>query len=177
MSVKGARGVLCNGDGGSGTTVITVNHEELLLNNCYTHSSRPISQIPQCIKYPTMHHFITEMCTRVHISVTCAYFCFKMVYCGIWDWCIVGFVTGLFINCFLIHNLPRYAYIKIRKKKIKMFMLCMGCSLISDIFFTWMILSNGIWFSLGNALFVPLLDVNYCFICIQNLTPFDITIK
>ena len=110
MSVKGARGVLCNGDGGSGTTVITVNHEELLLNNCYTHSSRPISQIPQCIKYPTMHHFITKMCTRVHISVTCAYFCFKMVYCGIWDWCIVGFVTGLFINCFLIHNLPRYAY-------------------------------------------------------------------
>ena len=27
-------------------------------------------------KYPTMHHFVTEMCTGVHISVT--------------KWCIVG---------------------------------------------------------------------------------------
>ena len=41
--------------------------------------NRPISQIPQCIKYPTMHHFVTEMCTRV-------------VHCEIWDWCIVGCV-------------------------------------------------------------------------------------
>ena len=31
-------------------------------------------------KYPTMHHFVTEMCTRVHISVT--------------KWCIVGSGTG-----------------------------------------------------------------------------------
>ena len=29
-------------------------------------------------KYPTMHHFVTEM----H---TCAYFWYKMMYCGIWD--------------------------------------------------------------------------------------------
>ena len=29
-------------------------------------------------KYPTMHHFVTEMCTHVHISVT--------------EWCIVGLV-------------------------------------------------------------------------------------
>ena len=35
-------------------------------------------------KYPTMLHFITEMCTRAH-------FCYKMVHCGIWGWCIVGF--------------------------------------------------------------------------------------
>ena len=33
-------------------------------------------------KYPTMHHFITEMCTHVHISVT--------------KRCIVGFWTGAF---------------------------------------------------------------------------------
>ena len=31
-------------------------------------------------KYPTMHHFATEMCTHVHSSVT--------------QWCIVGYGTG-----------------------------------------------------------------------------------
>ena len=31
-------------------------------------------------KYPTMHHFVTEMCTYEHISVT--------------KWCIVGYGTG-----------------------------------------------------------------------------------
>ena len=31
-------------------------------------------------EYPTMHHFVTEMCTRVHISVT--------------KWCIVGYWTN-----------------------------------------------------------------------------------
>ena len=34
-------------------------------------------------KYPTKHHCVTEMCT---------YFCYKMVHCAVWDWCIVGFV-------------------------------------------------------------------------------------
>ena len=40
--------------------------------------------------YPTVHHFVTEMCTHVHISVT--------------NWCIVGYgtdgicATGLFVN-------------------------------------------------------------------------------
>ena len=37
-----------------------------------------VAQIPQCIrKHPTMHHFVTKMCTCVHISVT--------------KWCIVGY--------------------------------------------------------------------------------------
>ena len=31
-------------------------------------------------KYPTMHHFVTEMCTHVHISVT--------------KWCIVGYLPN-----------------------------------------------------------------------------------
>ena len=31
------------------------------------------------VPYPTMHHFVTEMCTRVHISVTI--------------WCIVGYLS------------------------------------------------------------------------------------
>ena len=33
------------------------------------------------VSYPTMHHFVTEMCTHVHISVT--------------KWCIVGYGTGV----------------------------------------------------------------------------------
>ena len=40
-------------------------------------------------KYPTMHHFVTWMWTRAH-------FCFKMVHCGIWDWCILGFVQQVY---------------------------------------------------------------------------------
>ena len=36
-------------------------------------------------KYPTMHHFVTEICTHAH-------FCYKMLHCGTWDLCIVGFV-------------------------------------------------------------------------------------
>ena len=31
------------------------------------------------VPYPTMHHFVTEMCTHVHISVT--------------KWCIVGYLS------------------------------------------------------------------------------------
>ena len=33
-------------------------------------------------KYQTMHHFATVMCTRAH-------FCYKIMHCEIWDWCIV----------------------------------------------------------------------------------------
>ena len=46
---------------------------------------RPTSQIPQCIKYPTMHHF-----------VKCAHFKYEMMHCRIWDWCIVGFVRQVY---------------------------------------------------------------------------------
>ena len=61
------------------------------------------------VLYPTMHHFVTEMCTRMHISVTesCivgygtgalwgAHLCNRLVHCGIWDWCIVGFVRWVY---------------------------------------------------------------------------------
>ena len=44
-----------------------------------------ISQISQCIA-PISH----MQCNRnMH---TCTHFCYKMVNCGIWEWCIVGFV-------------------------------------------------------------------------------------
>ena len=46
-----------------------------------TSHNGPIFQIPQCIKYPTMHNFVTEMCTHTHISFT--------------KWCIFwGYGTG-----------------------------------------------------------------------------------
>ena len=35
-------------------------------------------------KCPTMHYFLTEMCTHAH-------FCYKVKHCGISEWCIVGF--------------------------------------------------------------------------------------
>ena len=42
--------------------------------------NRPILQIPQCIRrHLTMHHFVSEMCTHVHIFDT--------------TWCIVGYGT------------------------------------------------------------------------------------
>ena len=41
---------------------------------------------------PTMHHFVTEMCTHAH-------FCYKMVHGGIFVWCIVGFVRWTHCHC------------------------------------------------------------------------------
>ena len=35
--------------------------------------------------FPTMHHFVTDMCTHAH-------FCYKSLHCGIWEQCIVGLV-------------------------------------------------------------------------------------
>ena len=46
----------------------------------------------QTSTYPTMHNFITKMCTRAH-------FCYKMVHCGIWDLCIVRYGTGALWEC------------------------------------------------------------------------------
>ena len=37
--------------------------------------------------YSTMHHFVTE---------TWAHFCYKVVHCWIWDWCIVRFVQQVY---------------------------------------------------------------------------------
>ena len=41
-------------------------------------------------KYPTMHHFVTQMCTHAH-------FCYKMMHCGIRNWCTVGSVTLIYV--------------------------------------------------------------------------------
>ena len=45
------------------------------------------SQNPQCIRQISHN---APFCNRnMHM---CAYFCYKMVHCGTWDWCIMGFV-------------------------------------------------------------------------------------
>ena len=53
-------------------------------------------KIRQCAldKCPTVHHYVTEMCTRV---------CYKMVHCEVWDWCIVGFVQQVWNSCSKIY--------------------------------------------------------------------------
>ena len=59
------------------------------MGTCFPNS--PISQIPQCIRQ--ISHNV-PLCERnVH---TCIYFFYKMVHCGIWDWCIVGFFQQVF---------------------------------------------------------------------------------
>ena len=62
------------------------------------HSSNTATNrsISQCIKYPIMHHFVTEICTHMHISVK------KKVHCGIWDWYIVVFVRWIYSQTFVI---------------------------------------------------------------------------
>ena len=58
---------------------------------CAYHNNEPISQIQQRIRQ--MSHN-TPFCNRnVH---TCAHFCYKMVHCGLWNWCIVGFVQQVY---------------------------------------------------------------------------------
>ena len=53
--------------------------------------NRPISQIPQCIRQISYN---APFCDRnVHPY---AHFCHKMVYCGIWNWCIAGFVQQVY---------------------------------------------------------------------------------
>ena len=51
--------------------------------------------------YPTMHHFVTEMCTRAH-------FCYKILHCGIWHRCILGFVRWVY--CFRRELWPHRLY-------------------------------------------------------------------
>ena len=57
----------------------------------YRKSNRPISQIPECI-CAISHN--TAFCNRnVHI---CVHFCCKTVHCGIFVWCIAGFMRWIY---------------------------------------------------------------------------------
>ena len=53
--------------------------------------NRPMSQIPQCIMQISHN---APLCNR-NVQM-CAHFCYKMLHCGIWDWCIMGFVHQLY---------------------------------------------------------------------------------
>ena len=59
-------------------------------------SNRTISQISQCTK--RISHYAPFCNRNVH---TCAHFCYKVVNCGIWDWCIVECVRQVHcrLNC------------------------------------------------------------------------------
>ena len=55
------------------------------VGHCFVLFNRHVAQIPQCTssvsrKLGAMHHFVTEICTCVHISVR--------------KWCIVGYMTN-----------------------------------------------------------------------------------
>ena len=53
--------------------------------------NRPISQIPECIC--AISHNATFCNRNVHM---CAHFCYRMVHCGIFVWCIMGFVRWVY---------------------------------------------------------------------------------
>ena len=55
--------------------------------------NRPISQIPECIRQ--ISHNATFCNRNVH---TCEHFCHKMLYCGIWHRCILGFVRWVYLK-------------------------------------------------------------------------------
>ena len=67
-----------------------------------SYPNKHISQIPQCIRYPTMPHIVTEMCTR------CAHFCYKMLHCGIWHRCIQGIVRWVYTRLSQVANLKPF---------------------------------------------------------------------
>ena len=67
--------------------------------------SRPIPQIPQCIRH-IYHNISFWLCIRnVH---TCAHL-LHMVHCGIWDWCTVGFVQHIYTD---MANMSMSTYIQ-----------------------------------------------------------------
>ena len=45
-----------------------------------------------CCTNPTMHHFVTEMCTHVHISVT--------------KWCVVGYLSNVLCHLWDVSIVP-----------------------------------------------------------------------
>ena len=66
----------------------------------------PIAHIPKCTS-PVYHN--APLCNKsVHL---CAPFCYKMVHCGIFVWCIVGFLRLFYYNLRILWRFC-YAFIK-----------------------------------------------------------------
>ena len=68
--------------------------------------NRPIAQISQCTS-PMSHN--APFCSR-NVRM-CARFCYRMVHCGIFVWCIVGFVRWVYCMCptFTWRTIPQEA--------------------------------------------------------------------
>ena len=60
--------------------------------------NKTISQIPECIC--VISHNATFCNRNVHM---CAHFCYKMVHCGIFVWCILGFVRWVYWVLLVTH--------------------------------------------------------------------------
>ena len=59
-----------------------------------------------CPTNPTMHQSNIPQCTICNRNVhLCAHFCYKMVHCGIYAWCIVGFVRWVNTNGALLKDM------------------------------------------------------------------------
>ena len=69
------------------------------------HKIRNIS-IPRIPQYIGQISHNTPFCNRKRH--TCAHYCYKMLPCGIWDWCIVRFVWDY---CLLLPTLITYNYV------------------------------------------------------------------
>ena len=86
------------GAGGCGGGVVNIMFTYMIQRKLcsYTGISQhpvgsPISQIQRCIRQ--IAHY-AAFCNRY----ACAHFCYKLLHCGIWDWCIVVFVQQIFVG-------------------------------------------------------------------------------
>ena len=73
------------------------------LGSAFAHLTNPtlhFTNIPQC----TICNRNVHTCAHFWNVHTCAHFCYRMVHCGIYDWCIVGFAQQLeFMGCTHYH--------------------------------------------------------------------------
>ena len=80
-----------------------------ILNYGVVSGRRPISQIPKFIRQISNN---VPFCYRN--AHTCAYFCYKMVHRGIWNWCIVGLMR-LVYNCYTFRIIRWFISIHVQR--------------------------------------------------------------
>ena len=79
---------------------LSQNQHGLIVNR--TISGTKFSDIWIDPPHPTVYSTNIPQCTI--LQQKCAHFCCKMVHCGIWDWCIVGFVQQVYWAIFFIQK-------------------------------------------------------------------------
>ena len=56
-----------------------------------------INHISSLVSNICMHNTPMVMCVWIYMNILlCAHFSYRMVHCGIWDWCIVGFLIWVY---------------------------------------------------------------------------------